>query len=167
MLTIDVKHYEDCEQLFLSVGECYVVEALMEFFQMVDEKQEPAANGPRSVHAHDEEYQKKYITDTLDKLLNEYVFGNEDIPTTDGVWCYAVNILRSFLLLADAVSTGNGEYLPTLRKQLFAHSFSTPGFNEYAIEMFINLLQCQVLLSEAEAHRCKWAATVNWKGGAG
>ena len=142
----------------------------MEFFQVVDEKQEPAANGPHSVHAHDEEYQKKYITDTLDKFLNKYVFGNEDIPTTDGVWCYAVNILRSFLLLAymkDAVSTGNGEYLSTLRKQLLAHFFSTPGFNEYAIEMFINILQCQVLLSEAEAHRCKWAATVNWKGGAG
>ena len=105
---------EDCEQLFLSVGKCYVVEALMEFFQMVDEKQEPAANGPHSAHAQDEEHQKKYITDTLDKFLNEYVFGNEDIPTTDGVWCYAVNILRSFLLLADmkdAVSTGNGEYL--------------------------------------------------------
>ena len=42
----------------------YVVEALMEFFQMVDEKQEPAANSPHSVHVHDEEYQKKYITDT-------------------------------------------------------------------------------------------------------
>ena len=138
--------------------------------EFLDEKQEPAANCPHSVDAHDEEYQKKYITDTLDKFLNEYVFGNEEIPTTDGVWCYAVNLLRSFLLLADmkdAVSTGNGEYLSTLRKQLLAHFFSTPGFSEYAIEMFINILQCQVLLSEAEAHRCKWAVTVNWKGGAG
>lgn len=86
------------------------------------------------------------------------------------LWCYAVNILRSFLLLADikdAVATGNGEYLSILRKQLLAHFFSTSGFNKYAIEMFINILQCKVLLSEAEAHRCKWAATVNWKGGAG
>ena len=31
--------------------------------------------------------------------------------------------------------------------------------------MFINILQCNVLLSEAE--HCKWAATVNWKGGTG
>ena len=142
----------------------------MEFFQMVDEKQEPAANGPQSADVQDEEYQKKYITDTLDNFLNEYVFGNEEVPTTDGVWCYAVNILRSFLLLADmkdAVSTGNGEYLSILRKQLLAHFFSTSGFNEYAIEMFINILQCQVLLSEAESHRIKWAATVNWKGGVG
>jgi hypothetical protein len=33
--------------------------------------------------------------------------------------------------------------------------------------MLINILQCNVLLSEAEAFCCKWAATVNWKGGAG
>ena len=31
--------------------------------------------------------------------------------------------------------------------------------------MFINILQCEVLLSEAEAHHCKWTATVNWRGG--
>ena len=67
----------------------------------------------------------------------------------------------------DAVSTGNGDHLAILRKQLLIHFFSTPAFNEFAIEMFTNILQCQVLLSEAEAHCCKWAATVNWKGGSG
>ena len=36
-----------------------------------------------------------------------------------------------------------------------------------AIEMLINILQCEVLLSKAEAHRYKWAATVSWRGGAG
>ena len=67
----------------------------------------------------------------------------------------------------DAVSSGNGEYIAILRKQLLVHFFATPGFNEFAIEMLINILQCEVLLSKAEAHQCKWAATVNWKGGAG
>ena len=74
------------------------------------------------------------------------------------------------MLLADfkdAVATGNGEYLSVIRKQLLLHFFSTPGFSEFAIEMFVNILQCQVLLSEMEAYNCKWAATVNWKGGAG
>ncbi len=33
--------------------------------------------------------------------------------------------------------------------------------------MLISTLQSGVLFSEAEAHRCKWAATVNWKGGHG
>ena len=66
----------------------------------------------------------------------------------------------------DAVC-GNGNYIAILRKHLLVHFFSTPGFNEFAIEMFINILQCEVLLSKAEARRCKWAPTVNWKGGAG
>ena len=86
----------------------------------------------------------------------------------DGVWFYGVNIIRSFLVLADikhAVATGNGEYLFILRKQVLVHFFSNPGFNEFS--MFIDILQCNVLLSEAEAEHCKWAATVNWKGGAG
>ena len=54
-----------------------------------------------------------------------------------------------------------------MRKQRLAHFFSTSGFNEYATEMFVKILQCQVLLSEAEAHCRKWKATVNWKGIAG
>ncbi|CAB3982271.1 Hypothetical predicted protein [Paramuricea clavata] len=71
---------------------------------------------------------------------------------------------RSYL--KDAVKSGNGEYLEVLRKQLLVHFFSTPGY-EFAIEMLINILQYQVLLTEAEAHQCKWAATVNWNGGSG
>ena len=43
-------------------------------------------------------------------------------------------------------------------------SFSTPGYNEFSIEMLINTLQMNVLLSEAEAYQCKWAVTVNSKG---
>jgi hypothetical protein len=179
-VTVDVKHYEDCEQLFYSVGKCYVIEALLEFFQMADAEHRPTANGPHSVHVLNEEYRKTYIVDVIDKFLNEFVFldgdegiqdenaSNDDI--SDGVWCYGVNIIKCFLLLADfkdAVSTGNGEHLLILRKQLLIHFFSTSGFNEFAIEMLINILQCEVLLSKAEAHRCKWAATVNWKGGSG
>ncbi|XP_028417518.1 uncharacterized protein LOC114541922 [Dendronephthya gigantea] len=183
-VTADVKHYEDCEQLFFSVGKCFVIEALLEFFQMGDAKHKPTANGPHSVYVLSEEYQKSYLNNTLDKFLNEYVFVGDDETvatddettlsgddeTTDGVWAYSINILKSFLLLADikdAVATGNGEYLCVLRKQLLQHFFSTSGFNEFTIEMFINILQTKVLLSEAEAHRCKWAATVNWKGGNG
>ena len=79
--------------------------------------------------------------------------------TTDGVWSYGINILKSFLLLAgikDAVATRNGEYLSALRKQLLMPFFSISGFNEFAIEMLINILQTKVLLSEAESQRCKW-----------
>ena len=178
-VTVDVKHYEDCEQLFYSVGKCYVIEALLEFFQMTDTKQRPKANSPHSVYVQNEEYRKTYIIKVVDKFLDEFVFhsGEEvsdedtsDSNGADGVWCYGVNIIKCFMLLLDfkdAVSTGNGDHLSILRKQLLIHFFSTPGFNQFAIEMLVNTLQCEVLLSKAEAHRCKWAATVNWKGGSG
>lgn len=79
-----------------------------------------------------------------------------------------VNLIVSFLLLADfkdAVKSGNEDYLAVLRKQLLVHLFSTPGYNEFSIEMLTNILHCQVLLTEQEAHQCKWAATGNWNGG--
>ena len=172
-VTIDVKHYEDCEQLFYSVGVCFVIEALLEFFQMEDAKQTPTVNSPHrdceteNLHSH--------INHILDKFLDEYVFveseeEDEEAESEDGIWCHGVNVIRTFLVLADmkdAVADGNGEHMSILRKQMLLHFFSNPGFNEYSIEMLINILQCDVLLSEAEAFRCKWAATVNWKGGAG
>ena len=168
-----MKHYEDCEQLFITVGKCYLIEALLEFFQIVDENHKPTANGPHSVNIFNEDYRKSYLTNTLDKFLDEYIFNDENkesssTDSTDGVWCYAVNRIKSYILLADikdAAATGNGEHLTILRKQLLAHFFSTPVFNEFSIEMLINTLQMNVLLSEAEAHQCKWAATVNSKGG--
>ena len=168
-VTVDVKHYEDCEQLFFSVGKCFVIEALLEFFQMVDTKHKPTANGPHSRQALKEDYQKTYMGNVIDKFLDEFVFLRED-EVTDGIWCYGVNLIKRFLMLADfkdAVSTGNGAHLLILRKQLLIHFLSTPGFNDFVIEMLINILQCKVLLSEAEAKRCKWAATVNWNGGSG
>lgn len=159
-VTDDVKHYEDCEQLFFSVGWCFVIEALLEFFQILDTKHKPTANSPHSVHVLNEEYRKTYLINSSDKFLDEYVFvedeeDEEENGSVDGIWCYGRNVLKSFLLLADindAVASGNGEYLSALRKQLLKHFFSTPGFNEFSIEMFINILQCQALLSEAEAH---------------
>lgn len=65
------------------------------------------------------------------------------IEVVDGVWCYGVNIVNSFMVLANfknAVSFGNGEYISILRKQLLTHFFATPGFNESAIEMLISIL---------------------------
>ncbi len=147
---------------------------------MADAKQKPTANKPHSVYVLNEEYQKTYVSNILDKFLDEFVFAadKENLShasdysslASDGIWCYAANFLRTFLLLADmkdAVAAGNGDHLLIIRKQLLVHFFGTAGFNELAIEMLINILQCEVLLSKAEAHRCKWGATVNWKGGIG
>ncbi len=171
-MTLDVKHYEDCEQLFLSVGRCFVVEAFLEFFQMCDTKQKPSRNGPNMAYMTTDEQKENFILNTLDKFLDEYIFiKEEDEPFgTDGVCHYSANLLKSFMVLADmkdAVATGNGQHLSALHKQLLVHFFAGSGFNEYAIEMLVNIMQTHILLSQAEAHQCMWAATVNWKGGHG
>ena len=171
-VTVDVKHYEDCEQLFLSVGKCFVVEAFLEFFKMADTKQKPTRNDPYFACTISDEQKKNCITNTLDKFLDQYIFvdENDEIPPfgSDGICCYSVNMIKSFIILADikdAVATGNGQHLFTLHKQLLVHFFSASGYNEYAIEMLVNIMQSQILLSQAGAHQCKWASTVNWSGG--
>lgn len=130
---------------------------------------------------------KEYMVNVLDKFLDQYIFvndhddgdddgdedgdDNEDSPFgSDGVCHYSVNMIKSYMILADikdAVATGNGQHLSSLHKQLLRHFFSATGFNEYAIEMLVSIMQREILLSPAEAHQCTWAATVNWSGGEG
>ena len=82
---------------------------------------------------------------------------------------YSVCLLKYyffFIDFKDAVKEGNGARLVTLHKELLSHLKALPGFNNYAIEMLISIVQNDVFLSEAEAHQCIWASTVNWKKGA-
>lgn len=72
-----------------------------------------------------------------------------------------------FLDLKDAVKEGNGARLVTLHKELLPHFKSLGGFNSYAIEMLISIVQNEVFVLEAEAYQCIWASTANWRGGPG
>ena len=92
------------------------------------------------------------------------------LENTDFVNNYSSCLIKYFLILLDfkdAVREGNGETLATLHKVLLPYFKSLPGFNAYAIEMLISVIQNDVFLSEAEAHHCMWASTANWKGGVG
>ena len=64
----------------------------------------------------------------------------------------------------DAVKEGNGKQLSILHKQLLWHFKSVSGYNVYAIEMLISIIQSEVFLSEAESNQVMWAGIVNWKG---
>ncbi len=171
-VTVNVKHFEDCEQLFLSVGNCFLLEAFLEFFNTDDATEKPMKNVPDLSSTTSDEQNKIRITSILDKFLDEYIFvseSEEDPPLgNDGICLYSVNMIKSFIILADfkdAVAVGNGEHLSILHKQLLIHFFTATGFNEYAIEMLISIMQSQILLSQTEAHKRKWASTVNWSGG--
>ena len=87
---------------------------------MGDTKHKPTANGPRGdLHAL-KDYKQTYLRNAIDKFLNKFVFHGDD-KVTDDIWCDGVTLIKCFLILADfkdAVSTGNGDNLLILRKQL-------------------------------------------------
>lgn len=175
-MTLDVKHFEDCEQLFLSVGKCFTVEALLQFFDMETEEDRPKRNCPPYHLLYSADNKRQYLDVTLLAFINEYLLppvnqANEEGPPNPGpdyIRNYSLCILKYFFILMDfkdAVKEGNGDRLATLHKQLIHHFKSDSGFNAYAIEMLISIVQNEVFLSESEAHQCKWASTANWKGG--
>ena len=175
-VTIDVKHYEDCEQLFMSVGHCYLVQALLEFFKIENVHESLNANNTFLSNDMTEEKKKEHLLAALQKFVDEYVLEtlnddsmeSSDEDNSDGVLNYSLNLLKSFMVLLDckdAVASGNGERLALIQKQMLFYFSSVSGYNSYAIEMLISVIQHEVLLSPAEAHHCKSAALANWKGG--
>ena len=134
---------------------------------MDDATEKPMKNVPDLSSTTSDEQNKIRITSILDKFLDKYIFvseSEEDPPFgNDGICLYSVKMIKSFIIFADfkdAVAVGNGLHLSILHKQLLIHFFSATGFNEYAIEMLISIMQSQILLSQ-----CKWASIVNWSGG--
>ena len=184
-VTLDVKHFEDCEQFFFSVGRCYTVEALLNFFNMATVNDQPSKNSPPYHLLAVEQYKKEYWDTILSKFVDEYLIppvavqdnAGQDTATQstnedngDFVRNHSLLLLKFFFLIADfkdAIKEGNGQRINQLHKQLLHHFKTDAGFNSYAIEMFINIMQNEVLLSDAEAYQCTWAATANWSGGKG
>ena len=84
-------------------------------------------------------------------FIDEYLIPhptNEEEPhnhiDSDYVRNYSLCILKYYFLLIDfkdAVKEGNGERLATLHRQFLQHFKSDSGFNAYAIEMLINIVQ--------------------------
>ena len=68
-VTRDVKHFEECEQLFLSVGRAYAVAAFLQFFGMSALWHVSTLQGNGD--------QKLYFDTILNKFVEEYL-----MPTT-------------------------------------------------------------------------------------
>ena len=154
-------------------GLCYTIEALIEFFQMQSQEAQPTKHIPPSHNIHVED-KKKYFDETLNEFVGKYLLPLEEpepLPSNeqqDSVMNYSLSLLRYYFIIADfkdAVREGNGKQLLILHKQLPKHFKSIPGYNAYAIEMLISIVQSEAFLSQAESHQIMWAATVNWKGG--
>ena len=184
---MDVKHFEECEQLFISIGRSYTVEAFLEFFDMETLESCPHKHPPlHPALMPDQSSKKEYFDKIMDKFIDEFlcpvlVFDGNSQPdfdvqndegscNTDFVQNYSLRLLQYFFMIPDikdAVKEGNGLRLHQIHKQLLCHFKSDSGYNAFVIEMFINIIQNEILLSNQEAHQCMWSATANWAGGKG
>ena len=173
-----MKHYEECEQLFISVGRAYTVAALMQFFGTETIDDSPNCNIPPDDVQQGDGDKKLYFDTIMNKFVSEYIMPNQHAPDCDQpaeqqqpadlVREYSLCLLRLFFILVDlkrAVRIGDGDRLASLHKVLLKHFKSDAGHNSYAIEMFISILQNEVFLTEAQAHQTRWASTANLRGG--
>ena len=75
-VSADLKHLEGCEQLFLSVGRCYLIELDLHFFDMKDTKDTRRKNRPNYGFLDNEGYKERYFNETMDAFLNENIFSD-------------------------------------------------------------------------------------------
>ena len=93
----------------------------------------------------------------MNSVADDHVQPGDKSP--DFVMEYSILLLKYYLVadIKDAVREGNGKRINHLHKQLFHHFKTDSGYNAYSIEMFISIIQNEVLLSE-EVFQCTWAA---------
>lgn len=109
-VTVDVKHFENCEQLFLSTGKCFAVQALVKFFNMESKDGRPTRNRPPNNILDVGDNKNIYYNSVLDKFIDEYLIMPtpstvpqiEDEPDTsdeqDFVRNYSLCLLQYFFL---------------------------------------------------------------------
>ena len=146
-VTTDVKHYEDCEQLFLMPGKCFTVEALVQFFGMENKDGHITRNRPPYYILDEGNNKRQYYDSVLDKFIDQFLItppiNDHEESSQDLVNNYSVCLLKYYFLFIDfkdAVKEGNGVRLGTLHKELLLHFRALPRFNNYAIAMLNSIV---------------------------
>ena len=68
-----MKHYEDCEQLFNSVGRMYVIEAALTFFGMETVNDRPAKHFSSSVWLISSKANEAHFNKVINKFVNQFM----------------------------------------------------------------------------------------------
>ena len=108
-MTADVKHVENCEKLFLSVGRCFTVEALLQFFDMDTEEDRPRKNCPPYHLLYGADNKRQYLDATLSAFIDEHLLPLNNLhsgevqpnPGHDYIRNYSLCILKYFFILMD------------------------------------------------------------------
>lgn len=99
-MTIDVKHYEECEQLFLTVGESFTVEALLHFFGMETKDSPVTQNSPPYYILVVGDQKEQYYNKFIDEFLLKEPTRNGDESDPDDK-----HFVRNYLLLVQLLSS--------------------------------------------------------------
>ena len=78
-VTIDVKHYEDCEQLFLTLGKCFTVEAQVQFFGMETKDGHITRNRPPYYILDVSENKRQYYDSVLNKFIDQFLITHQSM----------------------------------------------------------------------------------------
>ena len=137
---MSLKHYENCEQLFRSVGKGFTVETLVHFFGMTNKDGRITLNSTPYHILNVGDNKQEYSHSKLDKFKDDFhilpssalAFENENELSCpddqDFVKNYSLCLLKYFFFLLeykDAVKQGKRERLTTLHKVLVPH-FKVP-----------------------------------------
>ncbi len=76
-MTVDVKHFEDCEQLFISVGHCYLIEVLLKLFEMYKVDNSLKENNPCPPNDLTDDDKTAYVLAVLEKFIKAVHISNQ------------------------------------------------------------------------------------------
>lgn len=154
---------DGCEELFISVGKAYLVAALMDFFEMNEQSDNPS----KFVQKTPEEFDTFFglFVDTYVYQWKMPTRTEEDYVMNYGLCTIFLTVL--LLQLKDTASEGDGDRNLINQKMLLSVFKSIGAYSKYAIEMFVSIAQMECLLTPRLAEEFKWGFFVNWKGGAG
>lgn len=166
--------YDGCEDFFLSVGQAYIVVALLNFFGMESVDEYPTKHKFMSNMSHkgDEDI-KVYFDTVIGAFVDAFIFQRDQAPNPGEEEDYVKNYSLMIMYLAVIVlqlkdaAEGDGERNLTNQKLLMTIFKSMNAYSKYALEMFVSIALIECLSSERISNELKWGFFNNWTGGNG
>ena len=166
--------YEGSEELFLSMGRAYIVEAALKYFGMKQLTDKPTVYVfPKNIVHESVVKKQQYLDEAIGGFIDTFVLqkqsgsacDSEDHIKNYGLCCIFLTVI--LLQLKDTAAEADGDRNLINQKLLFSIFKSLGTYSKYAIEMFVSIAQMECLLTPRLSAEFKWGFFTNWRGGPG